>query len=257
MNNATGMVGATAFCEDGELGYAVARRRFQPGEILAFDASYRLAHLPLVAPGHPDAIREIPGAIYRDGRYPEARHALVAPVAWAALAISPPFQALEQDLRASSFAAKIAWELGERRRSRLHATIAGGVRASEIARHVAVLGPLLSRLGRLRFRLAGPFVGNRNWGRIYLPAYPQRVEGGDPFALMQDAVGAPRTGFYGVGLYHLADPLTVAETADLACLLDRWQRVTIAELELPAMVIHATNDDLVLSGRTVASIVAS
>ncbi|BBK31634.1 hypothetical protein EDC65_0438 [Stella humosa] len=243
-----------AFVGEERLAYPASRRRFQPGERLEFDQGYRLAHLPLVAPGHPLAIASAPGQDYQDGTYPEWRQALVVPVDWPALAASPAFQALEREMAAGPFAAKIAWNLGRRRRHVLHATLASGLAAAAVPVHAAALTAAMAALGPLRFRLGGPLVGNRNFGRIYLPAYPRQVGGDDAFARLQDAVGARRSGFYGVGLYHLTDPLDAHETAALADLLDRWQDRVVAELELDRVVIHATRDDLVLSGRNLAEI---
>ena len=244
----------TGFVGDDRLAYAASRRRFEPGEPLAFDEAYRLAHLPLVAPGHPAAIRERAGQSYRDGRYPEWRHALVAPVDWPQLAASPAFQALEDEMGRASFAGKIAWQLGRQRRPVLHATLASGLEADRIGACAAALSPVLARMGRLRMRLGGPLVGNRNWGRIYLPAYPALVDGEDAFAKMQDAIGAGRSGFYGVGYWHLTDPLDAPEAADLSAILDRWRCEVVAELDLAAVILHATRDDLVLSGRPLATI---
>ena len=244
------------FLTDRELAYPASRRAFAAGERLDFDDPYRLCHLPLVAPGHARAIRNVPGKDYVDGRYAASRRALVVPVDWPALAAQPAFQALERQMAAASFAGKIAWDLGRQRRGHLHATLASGLTAADVDRAAAALARLLPDLGTLRFRLGGPLVGNRNWGRIYLPAYPGRVAGGDPFARMQAAVGAAASGFYGVGYYHLADPLDPAETADLARILAEWEGATVAELPLDHLELHATNDDLALSGRPLATVAA-
>lgn len=242
------------FLRDEELAYPASRRRLPPGEPLEFDESYRLCHLPLVAPGHKLAIPSVAGRTYRDGRYPEARHALVVPVEWAALAAAPAFQALERRMEAAAFARKIAWDLGRRRRDHLHATLASGLSPADVDRLTRDLPLLVAAIGPVRFRLGGPLVGDRNWGRIYLPAYPERIAGNDPFARIQHAAGARAGGFYGVGYYHLADPLDAAETAELAAILDDWQGVTLAELDLGHLELHATHDDLVLSGRTLATV---
>ncbi|WP_374442391.1 hypothetical protein [Stella sp.] len=244
------------FLEDRELAYATARRVFRPGEHLEFDPSYRLCHLPLVAPGHPLAIRSAPGRAYVDGRYEEPRRALVVPVSWPALAASPAFRALEDRMAAAAFAGKIAWDLGRRRRPHLHATLAGGLTDADVARLARELPGLLAELGPIRIRLGGPLVGDRNWGRIYLPLYPERVAGSDPFRRIQGAAGAPAGGFYGVGYYHLTDPLDPAETAALAAILDEWRATPVAEVALSHLELHATHDDLVLSGRTLATIPA-
>jgi hypothetical protein len=113
---------------------------------------------------------------------------------------------------------------------------------------------VLPTFGALSFRLGGPFIGDRNTGRLYFPAYPQMVAGQDSFALMQEAVGARLTRFYAVGYYHFKDELNRRETTDLARLLERWRDAHVAEFRLSAVIVHATNDNLALSGRPCISI---
>ena len=74
------------------------------------------------------------------------------------------------------------------------------------------------------------------------------------FGLVQQACGARLTRFYVIGYYHFAAALTVAETADLAGLAERWRRRVLAELPVTSLAVMATNDDLALSGRVVATI---
>ncbi|MDP3243812.1 MAG: hypothetical protein Q8M69_25585, partial [Reyranella sp.] len=112
------------FCSDSELGYLRSRTRFAPGEKLWLDEAYRLAHLPLIAPDHPDIIHSRPGASYRRGRH-ERIFSLVLPVPPDALEKSASYQELERDLRHSPFANKVAWDLLPKRRDKLHATICG------------------------------------------------------------------------------------------------------------------------------------
>lgn len=238
------------------LNYASSRRVFRPGDTLAFDPAYRLAHLPLVAPDHPASIRAVPGQDYRDGTYLKPRYSLVAPIRSPDLTASLAFQALERTLRAASFAPKIAWDLGERRATKLHATVVNGLAEANAQACAAAVARVLARLGPLSFRLGGPFVGNKNHGRIYFPVFPQAIDGDDSFGLIQDAVGGARTRFYVVGYYNLIDELDAAETADLAHILERWESATILETELSGLVVHATNDDLALSGRPVITVAA-
>ena len=231
------------------LNYASSRRVFKPGDTLAFDESYRLAHLPLVAPGHPAAIREAAGQDYRDGTYVEPRWSLVAPVSSDSLTATAAFRAMEREMRAASFSSKIAWDLCARRASKLHATVVHGRSGNTIDACVRAAANILGTTMSVAIRLGGPFVGTKNTGRIYLPVYPQMIGGEDSFGLIQDSAGTARTRFYGVGYYHLTDPLDAAETADLARLIERWSSTALAELALTSFTIHETNDDLALSGR--------
>jgi hypothetical protein len=242
------------YCTDAHLNYIRSRYVFSPGRPLAFDYAYRLAHLPLVAPQHPAAIHEADGQDYRSGRYEKARYSLVVPIPSDTLLSSPVFQAFERELRAAPFARKVAWALCEQRASKLHATIVNGLTASGVESCAAAVSHAARSLGRLSLRLGGPFAGNRNIGRLYFPVYPQLVNGDDAFGLVQDAAGAARTRFYSVGYYNLAEELDTAETAALADLIGRWSTRTIAEVPVTSFVVHATNDDLALSGRPVITV---
>jgi hypothetical protein len=50
-----------------------------PGAKLLMDESYRLAHLPLICPGHSKAIDSQPGKFYANGRHPQV---LEGPLQW-------------------------------------------------------------------------------------------------------------------------------------------------------------------------------
>jgi hypothetical protein len=110
-------------------------------------------------------------------------------------------------MKSASFAPKIAWELGERRRLRLHATLAG-IPETDLDRCVSVVQALLDQIGPISVCLKGPFQGTRNTGRIYFPVYPQNIRGEDPFALVQKSIGVTPTKLYLVGYYHMRqDPI--------------------------------------------------
>lgn len=225
------------FLAEPELDYGALRARFAPGETLRLDAPYRLAHLPLVAPWHPDARHEAPGSDYRSGRYVTPRRSLVIPIPWAVLERHELIPAL----RACAAAPKIAWHLVERRRPIAHATIVGGV-AAPLPEQLAGAPPF-------RLKIGGPLVGDRNRGRLYLPCYPERTARGDPIAALQALCGGARTGIYLMGFLNLVDHLDARETADLDTLLTRYQRATIAVIEVARLWLLETNDDLALSGR--------
>ena len=67
------------FCSDGELGYVRNRTVFVPRRGFRLDEAYRLAHLPLVVPVHPDIISGREGTSYTMGRH-ERVVSLVVPV---------------------------------------------------------------------------------------------------------------------------------------------------------------------------------
>ncbi|MET0411371.1 MAG: hypothetical protein ABW217_08735 [Polyangiaceae bacterium] len=245
-------VNAPRYVEPAALGYAQARWRLEPGAGLRFDEAYRLAHLPLLAPDHPAVIRSLPGRAYVMGRCEQARYSLVVPVDAAKLAAAPTFTRFERELRALPLADKIDWSLLPRRAPLLHITLAGGLEHAQLARHSDAVQRRHAEHGPLRFRLGEPFIGDRNHGRIYFAAYPERVDGDDVFARLQDAVGARRSGMYLLGYYNLLDELDATEARALFELLERWQSATLAELTASSLQVIATHDDLALSCEVVS-----
>lgn len=231
------------------LGYAGSRHAFAPGRPFALGADYRLAHLPLVAPGHPAAIASVSGRDYLNGRY-AARDALCVRLPVDLLEASPVFRDIEAVMRAGRLAGKIAWRIGERRRDVLHATVAGPIDAAAAARATAATAAFLKRRGPVAFRIGGPFVGNRNHGRIYLPVYPQILDGDDAFGLLLDACDRPRSGFYAAGIWHLRDGLDTDEAAELGRLVDEWSGREILRVDEARFGILTVNDDLALGGAT-------
>jgi hypothetical protein len=220
------------------LRYAESRHRFVPGEGFALGDDYRLAHLPLIAPDHPRAISRIAGKDYVDGHYTTPRHALVVHVPAEALDASPVFREIEAALKASAAGPKIAWATHAKRRAVLHATLAGPVDTATTLAFETRARAFLS--GPIAIRLGGPFIGNRNHGRIYLPVYPVA---GNPLAELQRAIGARESGFYAVGLWHLTDDLDAAEAEALAAWRDRWENETVLEIEAARFGILTTTDD--------------
>src|SRR6185503_11024951 len=241
------------YCDDEMMAYRSARKIFQPGESIVFDEAYRLAHLPLVNAGHPAVISELDGRDYRNGTYEKTRYALVMPISADAFLESDEAQALELAMKSSGFAPKIAWEMCELRRSRLHATLASGILEADLDRCAAVVQDRLDEIGSISVCLKGPFQGTRNTGRIYFPVYPQNIRGEDPFALVQKSIGVALTKLYLVGYYHMREELDPTETGELAELLDQWREKIVLTTAIPALELYATNDDLALSARVHAT----
>jgi hypothetical protein len=234
-----------AFCDDAMLGYERSRTTFAPGAALTLDETYRLAHLPLVAPDHPGVIARRAGADYEFGRHARI-FSLVLPVDSAALQASPAFRALENELRASPYAAKIAWDLLPRRAERLHATLCGSLGVGEPPEITAEQRRALAALGPVAVQLRGLFSGAINRGRLYLRAYPEVRDGRNLFHAIQSAMGRPATDLYLVGLYNLIDDLDVAETAALAALVERHWRTELLTFQAGSLCLLGSCDDLVL-----------
>ena len=201
-----GAVRPPAFCGDGELGYLRSRTRFAPGEGLALDEAYRLAHLPLVAPEHPRVMARREGTGYEMGRH-EPIFSLVLPIPCDALHPSAAYQELEGELQASPFAHKIAWSLLERRRAKLHATICGALATGEKPppldarqrRELAQLGPCRSNCAACSPATsisAGSICALTRASRRHqhVPAHPT-------------GAGRGQTDLYLVGIFNLVDDL--------------------------------------------------
>jgi len=232
-------------CSDAELGYERSRTRFVPGKKLLLDEAYRMAHLPLVAPDHPDVIPSRPGASYLMGRH-ERAFSLVLPVPADELEKSAAYQELEGELRQSPFANKIAWDLLPKRRRRLHATICGS-----LSKDVPYTFPdrerlALKRLERLRVELRGLFSGNINVGRLYLRLYPECREGINTLRQIQRTLGRPQTDLYLVGLFNLTDHLEAVEADALQGIIARWWDRPILTLDVSCLWHLGSFDDLVL-----------
>ena len=238
------------YCDDSMMAYRSARRKFQPGERVVFDEGYRLAHLPLVNAGHPAVISEVDGRDYRNGTYEKTRYALVIPISADAFLESDQVQALELAMKSSGFAPKIAWEMCELRRSRLHATLASGISEADLDRCAAAVQDRLDEIGSVSVCLKGPFQGTRNTGRIYFPVYPQKIGDEDAFALVQKSIGVSPTKLYLFGYYHIRNELDALETRELTELIDQWRDRIVIRTTIPFLELHATNDDLALSART-------
>ncbi len=234
------------FCSGADLRYEASRHRFVPGEGFALGEDYRLAHLPLVDPAHPKIIASVSGKDYDRGYYATPRHALAVHVATETLLASAIYRELDADLRGRAVAKKIAWTTQDKRRDVLHATIAGPVDGQGADGYLRAGNAWRARTGNAAIRLGGPFVGNRNHGRIYLPVYPEKRDGADMYADLQRAIGARASGFYAIGLWHLAGDLDAAEAASLAAWLDRWGGETVAILDDPRIGILTTCDDQAL-----------
>ncbi|KAA2237114.1 hypothetical protein [Salinarimonas soli] len=243
----------TDFCHDDELAYRRSRTPSSPGEGLALDEPYRLAHLPLVAPAHPDVIAAKPGRSYDMGRH-ERIFSLVLPVPHEALAASEGYQALEAELRAAPFAHKLAWDILPRRAAKLHATICGSLSRDTPPVIGDAARRALAAIGPVTVELRGLFSGNVNVGRLYLRAYPERRAGRNAFHALQEAMGRPTTDLYVMGLHNLVDHLDAHEAAALGTLIERWWDRPILRWTAGSLWVLGASDDLVLDGRVVEEI---
>jgi hypothetical protein len=234
-----------AFREDVNLGYERSRTRFADGGPLHLDDSYRVAHLPLIRPGHPLAIARTAGRPHVNGKHATA-WSVVLPIDPDALGHSPAMRALEQELRESPFAQKIAWDLLPRRRDRLHATVCGGLGDGPppVIDDTALRS--LGEIGAIEIELRGLFSGDVNIGRLYLRVYPESRSGTDPLQLVQVALGRPVTDLWLVGLYNLTDNLTAAEADALRTVITKWWDVCVLRFTARSLWLLGARDDLVL-----------
>ena len=239
----------TDFCRDDDMGYARARTHFRPGTGLTLDETYRLAHLPLVAPDHRDVIARKHGADYKMGVHARV-WSLVLPVPSDALEASTAYRALTHELRSSPFAAKIAWDMVARRRGKWHVTLCGGLARGETPPTLdESQRRALLEIGTFEVDLRGLFSGNVNVGRLYLPAFPERRDGGNVIHRVQLACSSRATDLHVAGLWNLVDHLDAAEADALARLIARWRDVPILRLQARDLWLMGARDDLVLDAR--------
>jgi hypothetical protein len=239
-----------SLCGDDELEYLANQTQFELGQGFLLDEAYRLAHLPLVAPHHPRVIARREGRPYEMGRH-EPIFSLVLPIADALLRRSAAYLALEAELKASPLAPKIAWNVVERRRHKLHATLCGSLARGETPPVLdAAQGDALKRLGPVTVELRGLFSGNVNRGRLYLRAYPEKRDGLNMFHRIQQVLGRRMTNLYVVGIYNLTDDLDASECSILSALLARWWDRSIVTFQAEALWLLGASDDLVLGPET-------
>lgn len=237
---------AIDLCSDEDLGYWRSQTKFASGKGLVLDETYRLAHLPLVAPQHPRVIPSRPGAFYAMGRHPRV-HSLVLPVPDDLLQQSAAYRELDTELRSASFAGKIAWGLLPRRRTKLHATVCGSLATGADAASLdAAQRHALADIGAFSVELRGLFSGNVNVGRLYLRLYPERRQGENVLKKIQRALGRRETDLYVVGLWNLTDDLDPPEAALLKDIIDRWWDRPLLTFEADRLWLLAASDDLVL-----------
>jgi len=240
----------TCFASPHQLRYrALAPRLAGP---LRLDESYRLCHLPLIDPAHPEVIAR--RGEYTMGWFPTASYALIVPVDAEALDFSPRYRQMIAALRAAPFGGKIDWAMSERRRPVLHATLHSHLHDQHGDAAIRQLAARLRRQRRFRARLLGPWVGDKNHGRLYLPLVPETRNGVDPCARLQSLSGRRPTGLYTVGLIHFRDHLDAAETTALRRILGEWRDRVLLEYTVEEIWLQATHDSLALDARIVTRI---
>lgn len=241
------------FADDNMLGYGTAHRSFSSGDALILDAGYRRAHLPLVNSLHPDVIHE--DGDYRMGTYTAERYSLVLPICDERLRQTSTFIEFENALRKAPFSEKINWNLPEKRKNLLHATICSGLHQEDIETHTRALQKFINVQPSKRYRLGGVFMGTVNTGRVYFKVYPEASGAGHAFGEIQSQLGFKDTHFFLVGYFNLTDHLDEAETEALCSILCHFRDETFWEDNLTELWVISTQDDLVLSGRILKKIV--
>ncbi len=235
----------TRFVPDTALDYDDQMTRFPSGEALRLDPAYRRAHLPLVAPEHPDIIAEAPEQGYRMGRH-ETSWSLVLPVPWNALAASPGFRTIDQGLRDGPLAPKICWTSFDARKAVLHATLCSTLATGDPYPANPAWRDALAGMAPFAVDLRGLFSGSINRGRLYLKVYPEMRNGENCIHAVQRAFGRRQTALYVAGIYNLTDHLDTKETAWLAAFLAQHRDTPLATLTVETLWMQGVRDDLAL-----------
>lgn len=241
-------------CSDGELGYERSRTSFIDGRGLRLDESYRLAHLPLVAPEHPLVIARHPDKDYDKGIHVLRIFSLVLPIPWAALDQSPAFHRMDAEVRHASFGQKINWARVHERRHKLHATVCNSISVGDAPQFTNELRHELKSVGPIHCEIRGLFSGTLNVGRLYLKVYPERKSEGNPLHRIQQILGARLADVYLVGLYNLVDDLGPDETSALSAVIGRWWHTPLAHIQSVDLAVMGTLDDLALNSMIVERI---
>jgi len=242
-----------SFCDDSQLSYDKFATRFHDNQGLKFDDSYRLGHLPLVAPDHPDIISTKPGTSYYNGVH-EIVYSIAIPIAENELLSSRAFKRLVDEIKNTAFAAKLSWDTFEQRKSKLHATIYGLVSKGQAPNLKPEIYQALRSIGPVSVNIRGLFSGNINIGRLYLKLYPELRDGRNMCHVLQKALGTPLTDLYVIGLFNFVEELNVSEARELNSFLRRWQDTDIIQLQLDKLWLLESKDHLVLDGAIVSSI---
>lgn len=235
------------FCSDNQLLYNDYQTEFTEGQGLAFDESYRLAHLPLVAPGHPRVIRIKPGTNYNDGLH-EPVFSIAIPIYEKQLSASQEFIKLCSELKASRFSHKLSWNTFSQRKNKLHATICGAISTESPPIFEDHQYQRLRETGPVSIKIRGLFSGNINIGRLYLKLYPELRHGQNMCHVLQQIFDSPSTDLYVIGLFNFIDELDLEETIELQKLLAVWRDVEFLQMELKELWMLRSRDDLVLNG---------
>lgn len=243
------------FTDDKILGYGNSYQIFSAGDKLVLDKYYRRAHLPLVNSSHPDVIAS--DEDYCMGTYNTHRRSIVLPISDERLRQTTTFIEIEKALRNASFTNKIAWDLLEKRKNLLHATISSGLNDNCIELAIESLQTFLDTQPVKKYRLGGVFMGPVNTGRVYLKVYPEATVSGHIFGEIQSLLGLKQTEFFLVGYFNLTDHLNQPETMELSEILNRFCNETLWEEELRELWLISTQDDLVLSGKILKKTIRS
>jgi len=234
------------YCDDSQLAYDNSQSKFIDGHGLVFDNAYRLAHLPLVAPGHPQIIGTKPGTSYNRGIH-DIVYSIVIPIYEHKLLSSENFITLCDEIKATKFAHKLSWDTFSKRKNKLHATICGAIstnRPPDIDKYLQKL----SAIGPVSMSIRGLFSGNINIGRLYLKVYPELRNGKNMCHEIQKLIDSPLTDLYVVGLFNFVEELNSEQTRELKKLLDKWRNAEFYRSQLEELWLLRSRDDLVLDG---------
>ena len=229
------------------LGYERSRTRFADGSQLLFDESYRLAHLPLIAPSHKRVIKSKPHSGYNMGRH-DTFFSLVVPLPASELQSSSAFNDLVSDVRSARLGQKISWDTFERRLNKIHATICTMLSVGTAPTFEDEVLERLEMVGPLAIKIHGLFSGNLNLGRLYLRMYPELRDGANMCQEIQRICDRKITDLYVAGIFNLIDELDIEETLEFKGLLERWWDQPFFDMQVDRLWLLKSRDDLVLDG---------
>lgn len=231
---------------DDDRRYQEALFEFTQGTGMVFDRAYCEAQLPLVAPHHPKVLSESADGLLM-GMYTESVYSVILELEWSVFGNAMAFQGLFVDLKQSCFASKIAWDMFESRRDKLHVTICGRIDPLVIQQHVDEWRAQLAQTSLQRFQVVGLFAGQFNRGRLYAKLRPVPDNSRASLRELADVLGCATTPIHLVGLFNLTDELSEFEAQELNRLIQKWWNVSYFTITPTHLTLSSTRDHLNLT----------
>ncbi len=235
----------TEFSDNNHMRYRDQIKLYSGKEPLKFDARYRAAQLPLVYPESELAVHTDPDGRYTRGRR-DVTYSVVLPIDGESLANSSSMRQLIERLKSADLHQKFNWDMEQRRRGVLHATISGTIPFDPEGKVPEELKVALQQIPTFAFQLKGLFMGSFNTGRVYIQVFPETNGNSVLTDKVCDALGCQHNRLLLCGYLNLTEELTGEEAALLSEICTDMQEVVFDTQTCTSIVVMKSYDDLVL-----------